>query len=65
MNEKVRIMNRKDIHKNYLIIQIYAHLHILNVQILSKDSVTVAVDAVVYYRVFNPTVAIANVENFR
>ena len=37
----------------------------LNVQILSKDSVTVAVDAVVYYRVFNPTVAIANVENFR
>merc|ERR1712136_168443 len=33
-------------------------------EILSKDSVTVAVDAVVYYRVFNPTVAIANVENF-
>jgi len=33
-------------------------------EILSKDSVTVAVDAVVYYRVFNPTVSIANVENF-
>jgi len=33
-------------------------------EILSKDSVTVAVDAVVYYRVFNPTICIANVENF-
>ncbi|XP_071947890.1 stomatin-like isoform X2 [Antedon mediterranea] len=30
-------------------------------EILTKDSVTVAVDAVVYYRVFNPTVAITNV----
>ena len=65
MNEKVQIMKNNNIHKNFLIIHIYAHLHILNVQILSKDSVTVAVDAVVYYRVFNPTVAIANVENFR
>jgi len=33
-------------------------------EILTKDSVTVAVDAVVYYRVSNPTVAISNVENF-
>lgn len=32
-------------------------------EILTRDSVTVAVDAVVYYRVFNPTVSIANVEN--
>eukprot|EP00095_Tigriopus_kingsejongensis_P004368 maker-scaffold57_size444674-snap-gene-2.13 protein:Tk04368 transcript:maker-scaffold57_size444674-snap-gene-2.13-mRNA-1 annotation:"hypothetical protein DAPPUDRAFT_193650" len=32
--------------------------------ILSKDSVTVAVDAVVYYRVSNPTICISNVENF-
>ena len=32
-------------------------------QILTKDSVTVAVDAVVYYRVNNATVSIANVEN--
>ncbi len=32
-------------------------------EVLTKDSVTVAVDAVVYYRVFNPAVSIANVEN--
>ncbi|CRL03176.1 CLUMA_CG016471, isoform A [Clunio marinus] len=31
--------------------------------VLTKDSVTVSVDAVVYYRVSNPTVSIANVEN--
>lgn len=34
-------------------------------QILTKDSVTVAVDAVVYYRVCNPTVSITNVENYQ
>ena len=34
-------------------------------QILSRDSVTVTVDAVVYYRVHNPTIAVSNVENFR
>jgi erythrocyte band 7 integral membrane protein len=32
-------------------------------EVLTRDSVTVAVDAVVYYRVFNPTISIANVEN--
>ncbi|KAG1663269.1 Stomatin-2 [Nymphon striatum] len=32
-------------------------------EILTKDSVTVSVDAVVYYRVFNATVSVANVEN--
>ncbi|XP_069120743.1 band 7 protein AGAP004871-like isoform X2 [Argopecten irradians] len=32
-------------------------------EILTKDSVTVSVDAVVYYRVSNPTVSVANVEN--
>jgi len=30
---------------------------------LSKDSVTVAVDAVVYYRVSNATVSVTNVED--
>ena len=30
---------------------------------LTKDSVTVSVDAVVYYRVSNATVSVANVEN--
>ena len=33
------------------------------VQVLTKDSVTVSVDAVVYYRVSNATVSVANVEN--
>ncbi|CAF1502840.1 unnamed protein product [Rotaria magnacalcarata] len=32
-------------------------------EVLTRDSVTVAVDAVVYYRILNPTVSIANVEN--
>ncbi|CAF2420247.1 unnamed protein product [Rotaria sp. Silwood2] len=32
-------------------------------EVLTRDSVTVAVDAVVYYRVFNPTISVANVEH--
>lgn len=32
-------------------------------EILTKDSVTVAVDAVVYYRVFNATISVTNVED--
>ena len=32
-------------------------------QVLTKDSVTVSVDAVVYFRVSNATVSVANVEN--
>lgn len=36
---------------------------ILTFQVLTKDSVTVSVDAVVYYRVHNATVSVANVEN--
>ncbi|PRD27000.1 UNVERIFIED_CONTAM: mec-2 [Trichonephila clavipes] len=33
-------------------------------RILSKDSVTVAVDAVVYYRISNATIAVSNVEDY-
>ncbi|XP_033630592.1 stomatin-4-like [Asterias rubens] len=33
-------------------------------EILSKDSVTVTVDAVVYFRVSNPTMAIIKIENY-
>lgn len=36
----------------------------LLLQILSKDSVTVAVDAVVYYRISNATIAVSNVEDY-
>ena len=38
---------------------------IFHTQVLSRDSVTVTVDAVVYYRVSNPTMATNNVEDFR
>ena len=34
-------------------------------QVLSKDSVTVTVDAVVYFRVFDPVMSIVNVENYK
>ena len=32
-------------------------------EVLTKDSVTVSVDAVVYYRVSNATISVANVED--
>ena len=32
-------------------------------QILTRDSVSVAVDAVVYYRIFDPVVSVCNVQN--
>ncbi|XP_022109900.1 mechanosensory protein 2-like [Acanthaster planci] len=34
-------------------------------EVLSKDSVTVTVDAVVYFRVQDPTMAVINVENYK
>ncbi len=34
-------------------------------QILTKDSVSVWVDAVVYFRIFNPTASVVNVEHAR
>ncbi|KPM11953.1 erythrocyte band 7 integral membrane protein-like protein, partial [Sarcoptes scabiei] len=33
-------------------------------EILSRDSVTVSVDAVVYFRISNATVAVSNVEDY-
>ena len=33
-------------------------------EILTKDSVTVAVDAVVYYKINNPLAAVCNVEDY-
>ena len=35
----------------------------VNFQILTRDSVTIAVDAVVYFRIYNATISITNVEN--
>ena len=37
--------------------------YVSKLKVLTKDSVTVSVDAVVYYRVSNATVSVANVEN--
>ena len=37
---------------------------ISSLQVLSRDSVTVSVDAVVYYRVSNPTMATNNIEDY-
>lgn len=39
-------------------------LVVLLVQVLSKDCVTVAVDAVVFYRVVNPTSVALNISNY-
>ena len=39
------------------------HLQCVILQVLTKDSVTVAVDAVVYFRIYNATMSITNVEN--
>ena len=33
-------------------------------EILTKDSVTVAVDAVVYFKIISPMAAVCNVENY-
>lgn len=32
-------------------------------EVLTKDSVTITVDAVCYFRVFNPTISVVNVQN--
>lgn len=36
---------------------------VCGVQILTKDSVTVSVDAVVYFRIFNAVISVINVED--
>ena len=41
----------------------YKPFFFFSIKVLTKDSVTVSVDAVVYYRVSNATVSVANVEN--
>lgn len=39
------------------------HVTYIYFQILSRDSVTVAVDAVVYFRISNATISVTNVED--
>ena len=41
----------------------HSNTSVIVFQILTKDSVTVAVDAVVYFRIYNATMSITNVEN--
>ena len=51
------------LHKKYVVKFLLLTFVNVCVQVLTKDSVTVSVDAVVYYRVSNATVSVANVEN--
>lgn len=37
------------------------NLYNINFQVLTKDSVTVTVDAVVYFRIYNATISVTNV----
>ena len=46
--------------KNYLFIFIFK---VPPQEILTKDSVTVTVDAVVYFRIFDPVTSVKNVAN--
>ena len=47
----------------WLLLHHYYNIH-HSFQVLSRDSVTVSVDAVVYYRVSNPTMATNNIEDY-
>lgn len=38
-------------------------MYLVHLQILSKDSVAVHVDAVVYYRIFDPKVSVTNIKD--
>ena len=42
----------------------YKNKSLISFKVLSRDSVTVSVDAVVYYRVSNPTMATNNIEDY-
>ena len=41
-----------------------SHIFILLIQFLTKDFVTVYVDAIMYYKVYNPIGAISNVDDY-
>jgi len=49
--------------QNYCDFKNHDTVYCVTAKILSKDSVTVAVDAVVYYHVFNPVISVVNVAN--
>ena len=60
MNSNITLQIRKKIDS---VLQLILFYFVSPTQVLTKDSVTVSVDAVVYYRVSNATVSVANVEN--
>ena len=60
MNSNITLQIRKKID---FVLQLILFYFVSPTQVLTKDSVTVSVDAVVYYRVSNATVSVANVEN--
>ena len=60
MNSNITLQIRNKIDS---VLQLILFYFVPPTQVLTKDSVTVSVDAVVYYRVSNATVSVANVEN--
>lgn len=58
-----RPTNHKNIQKSDILLILISQISEIPPQVLTKDSVTIMVDAVIYYRVFNPTVSITKVEN--
>ena len=68
MNKKIpKYLCWRRVSRHKVILKVYKFsvptTALLFFQVLTRDSVTVSVDAVVYYRVSNATVSVANVEN--
>ena len=51
-------------HKKYKVFSLDVSCHMSSFQILTKDSVTVFVNAIMYYKVANATHAVANVDDY-
>ena len=51
-------------HKKYEVFSLDVSCHMSSFQILTKDSVTVFVNAIMYYKVRCPTSAVANVDDY-
>ena len=48
--------------KRFSQVALYFGVYAITIKVLSRDSVTVSVEAVVYYRVSNPTMAVIKFE---
>ncbi|KAI6218342.1 PHB domain-containing protein [Aphelenchoides fujianensis] len=59
----LRVVSFQACPPHQLSLELFARFRFPPQEILSKDSVTVSVDAVVYFRIYDATVSIVNVEN--